>query len=311
MKDYHVSISMEPENDNQGRERFRWNLIRCEKKRGFNYPWSVHKQGFAFSRTEALNEGIKAYDTLVIELSQSEEKTLSVKKMFLDKNFEGVRPLAHDPIEYTQLSCDSLLCVILAVALKRESYQDTETTEELLKRLVLMHRGGEIIGSASMAVITDERLGSPSNVNELHKLAQVCSLLSIMLSVNESPSQLVSFFSEAAKVWRQRAVKAPVQTAEEFRIRAYDLMELGEKDQAEENIMIALSKGLKGDKLITAGNVLSKLGRYNLAEEIYIKVMDDITDEDLKEFIKESLNKVREKCKESGLSPAAATRTDK
>jgi len=35
--------------------------------------------------------------------------------------------------------------------------------------------------------------------------------------------------------------------------------------------------------------------------------MDDITDDDLKEFVQESLDKVRENSKEIGLSPAAAT----
>ena len=120
-----------------------------------------------------------------------------------------------------------------------------------------MHRDGETVGSTSMLMITDERLGYPSSATALHKLAQVCSFLPIMLSVNESPSQLVSFFKEAAKVWRQRAIKPPVQTAEELRIRAYDLMELGEDDQAEENIMIALSKGLNGESLIIAVNLVN------------------------------------------------------
>ena len=269
--------------------------------------WLVHKQDFVYSRRGALNERIKTYDNFETKLSQSEKKDLFVKEMFFDKNFQGLRSSAHDPIEYSQLSCDSLLCVILSMAFNRKSYQDTATIEELLKRLMLMHRDGETVGSTSMLMITDERLGYPSSATALHKLAQVCSFLPIMLSVNESPSQLVSFFKEAAKVWRQRAIKPPVQTAEELRIRAYDLMELGEDDQAEENIMIALSKGLNGESLIIAANILSKLGQYNLAEEIYIKAMDDITDDDLKEFVQESLDKVRENSKEIGLSPAAAT----
>ncbi len=60
-----------------------------------------------------------------------------------------------------------------------------------------MHKAGEKVGPTPMAVITDERLASPSSITALHKLAQVCSLLSIMLSVNESPSDLVSLFKEA------------------------------------------------------------------------------------------------------------------
>jgi len=273
--------------------------------------WLSHKQGFAYPRTDALNERIKTYNNVETNISQLEEKDLSVKKMFFDKNFERLRSLAHDPIKSAHLSYDSLLCVILAVAFKKDFHQDIEIIEKLLKRLTLIHRAGKIVGSRSTVMITDERLASPSSIAALDNIAQVCSILSILLNVNEGPSQLVSFFSEAAKVWRQRAVKAPAQTAEEFRIRAYHLLELGEDDQAEKNIMIALSKGLKGESLITAANILSKVGRYNLAEEIYIKAMEDITDEELKGFVQESLNKVREKSKESGFSPAAATRTDK
>lgn len=308
METYHVSISMEPEKDNQGKDRFRWNLIRYEKKRGFNYPWATQKQGSASSRTEALNEGIKAYNTLMVELLQSEERTLSVKKMFFDKNFEELRALAYDPIETAQLSFDSLLCVTLAVAFKKKAYRDTET---LLKRLTMLHKTGETVAHTSMAMITDERLASLTNAAALHKLAQTYSLLSIMLSVNESPPQLVSFFKEAARVWRQRAVKPPVHTGKELVTRAYDLMELGEKDKAEESVMMALAKGIEGDSLITAANVLSQVGQYNLAEEAYIKAIDDITDEDMKELVQESLNRVREKHEEGRLiSLAAATRTD-
>jgi tetratricopeptide (TPR) repeat protein len=307
MDNYQVSISMEPEKDNQGRDMFKWNLIRYEKKRRYNSPWSIHKQGFASSRIEALNEGIKAYDNIMAELSQLTEMALSVKEMFFDKNFEELRALANDPIKSAQLNFDSLLCVILAKAFKRESYQDIE---ELLKKLTLLYRDRTTIDPASMALITDERLASPTNVTALHKLAQICSLLSMMLSVNESSPELVNFFKEAGRVWRQRAVKPPVHTGKMLVTRAYDLMELGEKDKAEENVMMALAKGIKGDSLITAANVLKQVGQYGLAEKFYIKAIDYVTDEELKEYIEESLNKVREKLKESELILAAATRTD-
>lgn len=89
------------------------------------------KTGFASSRIEALNEGIKAYNTLMAERSQSMEKVLSVKKMFF-------------------------------------------------------------------------------SVNDLR--------------VNEFPSQLVNFFKEAARVWRQRAVMPPVRTGKNLVARAYDLI---------------------------------------------------------------------------------------
>lgn len=290
MKDYHVSVSMEPENDNQGREIFRWELIRYEKKRGFKYP-AVHKQGSAYSRRDALNEGIRAYDTLLADLSRSVDKNLSVQNMFINKDFEGLRALADDPIESAELSCDSLLCVIFAVAFKKESYQ---VTEELLKRFVRMNNmAGEIIRATSMALITDERLGSSSNATELHKLAQICNLLAVILSINDSPSHLIRFFDEASRIWRQRAIKPPVHTGEELVMRAHDFMELGEKDKAKENIMKALSKGLKGDTLIKAGRMLSQVGQYKLAEEAYVKGIDNITDEAMRKIIQEKLDWVR------------------
>jgi len=64
-------------------------------------------------------------------------------------------------------------------------------------------------------------------------------------------------------------------------------MELGEKDRAENAVMMALSKGISGDLLIKAGNVLRQVGQYKLAEDAYLKVIDDIKNEDLKEIVQE------------------------
>lgn len=314
MESYEVSICMEPEKDNQGRDRFKWCLIKYEKTRGLKKSCPTHRQGYAYSRLDALNEGIKAYEALTSEALQSKEETLLVKNMFFNRDFEGLRVLAYDPVKSNKLSFDALLCVILALAINRKTYQATEKIEDLLKRLTLLHRGCATIDHKSLAIIIDERLASLTNAAELHNLAQVCGLLAILLNANESPSQLVTFFNEAARAWRERAVKIPVNTGKELVTRAYDLMELGEKDKAEENVLMALSKGIKGDSLIAAANVLKQVGQYNLAEEYYTKAIKIISDEDedLKEYIQESLNKVREKRDKCGIaSLAAATRTDK
>ncbi len=132
-----------------------------------------------------------------------------------------------------------------------------------------------------------------------------------MLEVDKAPPDLVSFFKESALVWRRRAVKPSVRTGKMLVTRAYDLMELGEKYKAEETIMVALSKGISGNLLVTAGNVLRQVGQYKLAEDVYLKVIDDIKNEDLKEIVQEYLKEVREKREEHELiSQAAATQTN-
>ncbi len=132
MDNYQVAIDMEPEKDNQGRDVFKWNLIRYEKKRGYayNYSSTIQKQGNAFSREEALNEGKVAYDNIWAEISKLSEVELSIKNMFFTKKFEGLRALACDPDKTAQLSFYALLCVLLAVAFKGKTYQETETTKQ-------------------------------------------------------------------------------------------------------------------------------------------------------------------------------------
>jgi len=306
MDHFQVSIDMEPEKDSQGRDVFKWHLIRYEKKRGYayNYSSTIQKQGSAFSREAALNEGKVAYDNIRAELSKLSEVELSIKNMFFTKNFEGLRALVCDPDKTTQLSFNALLCVVLAVAFNGKAYQETE---KLLNRLTQLFRAHGKIDAETKAIIIDERLASSTNVTALHKLAQTCSLLS-MLIVDKASPELVSIFKESALVWRQRAVKPPVRTGKMLATRAYDLMELGEKDKAEKAVMMALSKGIRGDLLIAAGNVLRQVGQYKLAEDTYLKVIDDIKNEDLKEMVQEYLNEVREK--RELISQAAATQTN-
>lgn len=311
METYEVSICMEPEKDNQGGDRFWWCLTKYEKTKGLKRSCSTHRQGYAYTRIEALNEGIKAYEALTSEILRSNEETLAVKSMFFNRDFEGLRMLANDPVKSNKLSFEALLCVVLALAINRKTYNEFDKIKNLLKRLTLLYGGCATIDQKSLSIIIDERLASLANAEKLHKLAQVCSLLAILLlDVNKSPSQLVEFFKEAEKVWRERAVKPPVNTGKELVTRAYDLMELGEKDKAEESIIMALTKGIEGHSIIAAANILKQVGQYNLAEEYYIKAIEIISDEDedLKGCMQESLRKVREIIALN--SPAAATQTD-